>query len=315
MPVMRGARLLLTAALVGLAAAAARAHAPDAGPTGGVHGWSTEPLIVVPMLLLAGGYGLGIVRLWRRAGLGRGIPLGRALAFVGGYGALVAALLSPLDAAAETSFSLHMAQHMLLIVVAAPLLALASVGVALLTALPARVRVPVGRTFAAGGRLRRLRDGLTAVALATALHGLVIWAWHAPVLYQAALEDDLVHWLEHLTMLGSAVLFWWSAISGGRGQALGRGAGVAALFLAMLHTGFMGILITLAPQPLYEGYLTVAPFGLTALEDQQLAGIVMLVPGGLAYLLGGLALLAAWLNAAERRHPSRDRRELTRPVA
>jgi cytochrome c oxidase assembly factor CtaG len=103
-------------------------------------------------------------------------------------------------------------------------------------------------------------------------------------------------------MFGTAVVFWWSAFGAGRRAMLGFGAGVGALFLTMLHTGLLGILITLAPAPLYPSYAAATPWlGLGPLEDQQLAGIVMLIPGGLAYLAGGLALLAAWLAAAEAR--------------
>ncbi|MGH6913302.1 MAG: cytochrome c oxidase assembly protein, partial [Geminicoccales bacterium] len=137
--------------------------------------------------------------------------------------------------------------------------------------------------------------------LATAIHGAAIWLWHAPALYEAALEDDLVHYLEHLTMFGTAVLFWWAVLGARWRQPLGYGAGVAALFLTMLHTGLLGILITLAPTPLYQSYAAVPWTTLDPLEDQQLAGIVMLLPGGLIYLGAGLALLAAWLDAAGRR--------------
>jgi putative membrane protein len=109
-------------------------------------------------------------------------------------------------------------------------------------------------------------------------------------------------------MLGTGVLFWWSALDARRRAPLGYGAGVAALFLTMLHTGLLGILITLAPVPLYASYAAAAsPWGLSPLEDQQLAGIVMLLPGGLAYLGGGLALLSAWLSSASGRQPASRR--------
>jgi len=244
-------------------------------------------------------YGVGIARLWARAGVGRGVPVWRALACATGFAALFVALVSPLDAAAEVSFALHMAQHMLLIVVAAPLIVLGNGGVAMLSALPGRLRLPLGRAVASPW-LRRLRRWLFGVPVTTAVHGLVVWLWHAPALYEAALADALVHYLEHLTMFGTAVLFWWSVTTAWWRTPLGHGAGVGALFLTMLHSGLLGILITLASQPLYPSYAAAAPFAsLSPLEDQQVAGIVML-SGGFAYLAAGLALLALWLTPALR---------------
>ena len=299
MPVSGAMRLVLCLLPLLLVAAPVHAHVPESdGASSGT--WSAGPLVLIPLVALALLYTLGVLRLWRRAGVGRGVPVWRALAGAAGLATLAGALLSPLDAGAEASFALHMTQHMLLIVVAAPLLALGNVGVAVLAALPADLRVPLGRSFARRP-LRRLRGGLFAVPAATATHGATIWLWHAPALYEAALEDDLVHYLEHLTMLGTAVLFWWSVVGSRWRQPLGYGAGVAALFLTMLHTGLLGILITLAPAPLYPSYAAGQRTMLAPLEDQQLAGIVMLLPGGLVYLGAGLALLAAWLDAAGRR--------------
>jgi putative membrane protein len=290
-----------------LIAAPAHAHAPAAA--GDDHAplvwtWNADPVVLVPVLALVLLYVVGIARLWSRAGVGHGVPVWRALACAAGLAALFAALVSPLDAAAEASFALHMAQHMLLIVIAAPLMALGNFGVVALTALPGRVRVPLGRSFASAP-LRRVRAWLFAVPLATAVHGVVVWLWHAPRLYDAALAEPLIHYLEHLTMFGTAVVFWWSALGAGRRGMLGYGAGVGALFLTMLHSGLLGILITLAPAPLYAAYAGSTPWAtLSPLEDQQLAGIVMLIPGGLVYLMGGLGLLAVWLGAAEARTPA-----------
>ena len=287
-----------------LGATPAYAHAPGAiAPPAPIWAWSTDPLVLVPILILGLLYVVGIVRLWSRAGAGRGVPRWRALGYAVGLGALVAALVSPLDAAAEASFALHMAQHMLLIVVAAPLIVLGNLGVVALTALPGRLRVPLGRALASPW-LRRPRGWLLAVPVASAAHGLVVWLWHAPALYEAALADPLMHYLEHVTLFGTAVLFWWSVTSAWWRAPLGHGAGVAALFFTMLHSGLLGILITLAALPLYPSYAAAAPFAsLSPLEDQQVAGIIML-SGGFAYLAAALALLALWLTPARRDPPS-----------
>jgi putative membrane protein len=278
----------------------AQAHAP-AAPDHAYPAWTwnADPLVLVPVLAFGLLYAVGIARLWSRAGLGRGVPGPARARLRHGFAALCAALVSSLDAAAEVSFALHMAQHMLLIVVAARLIVLGNGGVAMLSALPARLRVPLGRAVASPW-LRRLRTWLFAVPITTAVHGLVVWLWHAPTLYEAALADPLVHYLEHLSMFGTAVLFWWSVTTAWWRTPLGHGAGVAALFLTMLHGGLLGILITLAPVPLYPSYAAVAPVAaLSPLEDEQVAGIIML-SGGFAYLAAGLALLALWLGPALR---------------
>jgi putative membrane protein len=287
-----------------LGAPPAYAHAPGASaPSAPVWTWNTDPLVLVPILTLVVLYVVGIVRLWSRAGAGRGVPLWRALGYAIGLAALFVALVSPLDAAAEASFALHMAQHMLLIVVAAPLIVLGNLGVVALTALPGRLRRPLGRAVASPW-LQRPRGWLFALPVATAMHGLVVWLWHAPALYEAALADPLVHYLEHLTMFGTAVLFWWSVTTAWWRTPLGHGAGVAALFFTMLHGGLLGILITLASLPLYPSYAAATSFAsLSPLEDQQVAGIVML-SGGFAYLAAALALLALWLTPALRDTPS-----------
>lgn len=290
-------RLLLAIALL-LPAATAKAHVSAGDPHG--HGWSADPLVLIPMSLVSSLYLLGILRLWRRAGVGRGIAPWRACLFALGMAALAVALLSPLDAAAEASFGAHMGQHMLLIVVAPPVMAFGSAGGALISGLPSSLRQPVAR-------MRHLRRMVATVPVATALHGATVWLWHAPALYEAALADDLIHYLEHATMFGTGFLFWWSVINARAIAPLGHGAGIAALFLTMLHSGLLGILITLAPVPLYANYIeAMAPGGLSPLEDQQLAGIVML-SGGFAYLIGALALVSAWLSAAAHRQSSRGR--------
>jgi putative membrane protein len=289
-------RLLLRIVPCLVLATPVQAHAPAASdPAHPAWSWSFDPLVLVPALTLALLYAVGIARLWSRAGVGRGLPAWRAAACVAGLAALFGALVTPLDAAAEVSFALHMTQHMLLVVVAAPLLALGNIGVVMLAGLPGGLRMSLGRVIASRP-LRRLRGWLLALPVTTAVHGVVVWLWHAPALYEAALADPLVHYLEHLAMLGSGVLFWWSVTTAWWRAPLGHGAGVGALFLTMLHSGMLGILITLAPVPLYPSYATAASLGsLSPLEDQQVAGIVMLA-GGFAYLAAGLVLLASWLN-------------------
>ena len=161
-------RALLPVVGFAMMAAPAKADAPAApSPAHPAWTWNADPVVLVPALTLGLLYAVGTARLWSRAGVGRGVPAWRALACATGFAALCSALISPLDAAAEGSFAAHMAQHMQLVVVAAPLIALANSGVAMLAALPGRLRVPLGRAVASP-RLRRLRSWLFAVPVATA---------------------------------------------------------------------------------------------------------------------------------------------------
>lgn len=260
--------------------------------------WTLDPWVWLPMAILSALHARGLVMLWpKRRVLSAAAP-GALVAFGGGMAALFFALIWPLDALGELSFAAHMAQHMLLIAVAAPLLVLAELALPVMLGVPRRWRRPL---VAMGGDLRGVMRFLLLPRIAFALHAAVIWVWHAPLLFDAALRWRWVHVLEHGAFFGSALLFW-AALSrlGRRG---GASPGVAALWcLAMLmHTGLLGALITFAPRLLYSGYAGGAAAALLPpLEDQQLAGLLMWIPAGVCYLVAGLGLGAAWLRASER---------------
>jgi putative membrane protein len=196
-----------------------------------------------------------------------------AWAFAGALLALFLALIWPLERLAATSFAAHMAQHMLLIGVAAPLIA----------ASRPKLRLLKGR-----GALLRPLLALARPRTAFFLHGAAIWLGHAPRVIEWSLEHRWVHALDHAAFVATAALFWWSLLSRGRAA-----AGESALWTlaTMLHTGALGALLAFAPRVLYRD---------TTLEDQQLAGLVMWIPGGLCYLAAGLAFAAAWLAGRER---------------
>lgn len=259
---------------------AARAHgdAPD------VAVWGSAGLI----LGLAMAYSLGVTRLWR-SGRGRGVHVWQAVCFGLGIAALVVALFGPIEALAERSFAAHMGQHMLLIAVAAPLLVVGA---------PIAV---FGALFSSKARKAIARGSAPAIVgrplLAFAVHGAVVWGWHAPVLFEAALRSEALHLLEHVTLLASALYFWWSLLYAGRARAGGFGTSALLALATMMHTGFLGALITFARRPLYAVY--VQP-GVDALADQQLAGLLMWIPGALVYLVAGLVLIGAWLRRARR---------------
>jgi cytochrome c oxidase assembly factor CtaG len=257
-----------------------------------------------PAALLAGFaclYLLGAAALWRRAGMGRGIAPWRAASFAGGWFALAGAALSPMHELGERLFSAHMIEHAILMLVAAPLIAVSQPALASLWALPEGARRRIGR-LAHSTRLARMSRWATDPLSATIIHGAVLWTWHLPGLFALAVADEGLHWLQHATFFGSALLFWWALI-GSRPRADGYGAATLFLFVTALHTGVLGALLVLARQPWYPADSeTLRHFGLTALEDQQLGGLVMWVPCGVIYTGAALALAGFWITRSARLH-------------
>lgn len=264
--------------------------------------WSPWDVAVFVSLAIAGSaYGVALARVWRRVGVGRAVRWWEALAFWIGWLVLLAALSPFLHDLSQISFAAHMTQHELLMLVAAPLVVLGRPLVAALWLVPDRwqrhistVRRPVLRTW------RRLTAPLTVLLL----HGVVVWAWHVPALFEAALHSESVHAVQHLSFFVTAALFWWALVHGRYGR-LGYGVAVIFVFLTAVHTSLLGALLTFAPQTWYATYESSAHLhGLTALEDQQLAGLLMWVPSGAVFMVCGLALFAAWLGDAARRSPN-----------
>ena len=184
--------------------------------------------------------------------------------------------------------------------VAAPLVVLGRPVVAFLWALPVRWARRVGGWGRAGWFQRGWR-GLTNPLAAWGLHALALWVWHVPALFEATLRSDLVHTAQHVSFLGSALLFWWALVHGPRGL-MGYGAAVLYLFTTSVHSGVLGALITFAGSVLYPAYTEMTEsWGLTAIEDQQLGGLIMWVPAGVIYIVAGLALCAGWMRESERK--------------
>ena len=243
-------------------------------------------------------YAAGIVRLWRHAGFGRGIRPFDVIAFCAGWLTLVVALSSRLDDLSEQSQMAHMIQHELLMVIAAPLIAISLPLVATLWAMPTRIRrraINVASTHVIA-RVWRLTTLPVSVFL---LYGVVLWVWHMPALYDAALEHEPVHVVQHLCFFGTATLFWWG-IAHGRYGRVGYGAAVVYVFATAVHSGVLGALITFSPNVWYAPYIESHHAGTSALEDQQLAGLLMWIPAGITFIAGGLILFAAWLRESDR---------------
>jgi putative membrane protein len=258
--------------------------------------WNLDPVLLGGLLLTAWAYWRG-----QTSGPRRPIDTWRARCFTGALVALGLALLSPLDALSNALASAHMVQHLLLLLVAAPLLALSAPSSAILRGSPLALR-------RASGRWRR-RLGLTHGHLGALRHPAavwllsvgVIWFWHAAAPYDATLDNQLLHVLEHASFLVTAVLFW-QVVVGVRGAArVSGGLGVLLVFAMAMQSVFLSVLLTFARTPWYSGYAaTTAPWGLDPLTDQRLAGVIMWIPAGVIYLVVALALLVTWIRATER---------------
>ena len=269
--------------------------------------WNFEPVLLLALLLPAILYAWGTAHCWHRAGVGHGVRWDSALAFGAGMAALAAALLSPLDALSEALFTAHMVQHLLLLLVAPPLFVLGRPMVAWLWALSPPQRRAVGGFWRSAEWLRRGWRLLTLPPLVWLLHTGLIWGWHTPLLYQAALRHEYVHIAEHACFFGAALLLWWAVLDPPGGPR-GYGISILAIFLTALQGGILGALLTFSPMLWYPIYAPLtAPWGLTPLADQQLAGVIMWVPSGVVYLGTVLGLFVAWLAAVERGVRLRER--------
>lgn len=268
------------------------------GGAGTLSGWDQAAL--AGALALAGGYVVGLARLWGRAGAGGGVPRWGAAAAALGWLALLLALSPPLAPLADLLFAAHMGQHELLMLVAAPLLVLGQPLLVLLWALPAR-----GRELAAARvrrpAVQRLWRRLTGALAVLLLQAVVLWGWHARPAFETALRHEGLHALQHATFFGAAALFWWSLVHGRFGR-LGYGAGVLVVFLTAMHSGLLGALLTVADVPWYPTHAArAAAHGASPAADQQLAGLLMWVPAGVLLTVAALALFAAWLGQLGRR--------------
>ncbi len=255
-------------------------------------------LLAIGFLLMIGAlYALGTARLRARGAHQRSFE---PIAFGIGWLTLIVSILPPLDAWAIVRFSAHMVQHELMMLVGAPLVMFGRPVPVWLAALPRPWSARAAKILQSSAT-RGAWNGVTAPVVAWALHGGAIWLWHLPALYDAAVENEAIHLVEHSMFVGTAIVFWWGMLYGRYGRA-GYGAAVFYVFTTAVHTGILGAIVTFARAPLYSAYLApAASHGIDALGDQQVAGLIMWVPAGLVLTTLGIALFAAWLGEAERR--------------
>lgn len=280
-----------------------------AAPLGRAHGdpplidapwwmqWDFDPVIVINLAAIAALYACGLHRLKTQRAEHATVNRRQVAAFVAALVFLVIALLSPVARLAGDLLWVHMVQHMVLMNVAAPLFVLGAPGRVMLWVLNPAERAALGRT-----RLALARRGVPRylfwqpVAL-WALFAVVLWVWHLPRLYEAALRSPMVHDLQHLMFFVASALFWRVLFDPIGRLRMTPAPAVLYLFFTSLHATVLGVFMAMAPRlwyPTYHG--RTEPWGVSALEDQQLAGYIMWMPACMAYALIAAIVFAKWLQ-------------------
>jgi cytochrome c oxidase assembly factor CtaG len=250
-----------------------------------IESWTLDPWVAAPLALATGVYLTGWLRL--HAQVPQRFGPGRLAAFLGGLTAIAVALASPLHALGAQLLQAHMVQHLLLMMVAPPLIWLGAPLLPLLHGLPRRLlRTPAGRLFASP-RLARSCRWLVHPAVAWVLFVGSTWAWHTPTLYGRALASEVWHYAQHTCFLATALAFWWPVVQPWPSKPLvPPWAIVFYLVLADLQNTVLSAWLVFTERLIYPSY-AVAPrlWGISALDDQAAAGAIMWVPGSVAFLL------------------------------
>lgn len=257
--------------------------------------WQWDPLLLAGLATIAWLYSQGVKTIWWRSGVGQGITPWQALAFNGGLTALFLAFISPLAALSSDLFIAHMAQHLLLILVAAPLLVLGNAPAALAWALPKWVHRWLGYWWRQQSDLHLIGRLFLRPGMIGGLHLVALWLWQAPYVYKVALHDPLVHGGQHGVFLVAAMLFWQLLFSTKRPDPLPVTMTLRLVATTALAGVLLGLLITFVPILGYPVYTpTALRWGLTAVADQQLAGLSLASTMGLVYFGITIAYWRTW---------------------
>jgi cytochrome c oxidase assembly factor CtaG len=209
------------------------------------------------------------------------------------------ALMSPVDVLGSQLFTLHMVQHVLVMMFVPPLLWLSNPLPFVLWGLPGPLRPMAGAQLAPGKPVRNVLRAVSSPGLLWLVSIIILWGWHDPNLYNLALENSWVHDLQHLTFFGVSMLYWWNVIGAGPRvrKSLPAAARIAFALAAVPATMLAGIVIAFSPEPIYTYYEAMPRlWGLSVLDDQRLAGVIMWIPGSMMYLLTALILVARWMG-------------------
>jgi cytochrome c oxidase assembly factor CtaG/cytochrome c2 len=278
--------------------------------------WSWEPWVLASLAIAAVWYGLGLRRLvWDRGeGTPRFIRRSQAAAFAGGLSVLFLALVSPIDTVGEQLFSVHMVQHLLLMLAAPPLLAWGRPAIVMLWAFPPAGRRRIGRSPPILVLSLIARAATGPVAAPILFCGAFVF-WHLPRPYGWALADAGIHVIEHMSFFLTGLAFWSAVIGPSGHRRVDYGAALLMVAATALLSCLPGALMIFAPRPLYPMHAAgAAAWGLTLLQDQSLAGLVMWIPAGAVYVAAIAWLFVLWLREAERRVSFRIRKAALIPA-
>ncbi|MDP6605483.1 MAG: cytochrome c oxidase assembly protein [Dehalococcoidia bacterium] len=267
--------------------------------------WNFDPEVIVPVVLAGLLYVNGLRR-WRDRS--RSHPPWRTALYFGGLALLLLAVESPLDYLGEHHFTFHMAQHELLLMLAVPMILLGAPTTPSLLGMPRRLRMGVVRRLAGAEPVRRLYRFVTSPLIAVALLTALLWAWHlAPGWYDAALENALVHDLQHISYVVAGLLFWWNVIDPAPLKArLPYPLRMAYLLIGGTPKHFLGALVTFA-DPLYDVYQEVEPvFALSVPDDQVIGGLIMWAWSQMMHLIVIAAVFFIWARRAEAEQQALD---------
>jgi putative membrane protein len=228
--------------------------------------------------------------------------LWRPVLYILGLVILGIALMSPLDVVGSQLFFLHMIQHVLMMSIVPPLLLLANPLPYFLWGLPAGARRPLGSVLGRRGNLRAALRKFTGPGIVWIGFVILYLGWHDPMLYNAALESELVHDLEHISFFGVAMLYWWHIT--GAGPVVHKPLPVIGRFfyvlLAIPPNMIAGMAIAFSQSPIYSHYEAMPRiWNMSVMSDQRLAGVIMWVPGSMMYIVAALVAIASWLQDEE----------------
>ena len=268
--------------------------------------WNTDPELLIPVALLTALYLRGVC-VWRDRS--REHARWRTASYLAGMAILVATIESPLDALAEHHFTIHMIQHELLMMFVAPLILLGAPTTPVLRGLPRALRRRLVRPLASSAAVYRAYRFVTHPLVALVVFTAILWGWHlAPGWYDAALEHDALHQLQHLSFTFGAVLLWWNVLDPKPLRSrMGYVTRMGFLVVASTPKSFLGALIVFAEHPLYDFYAEIEPIlALTPIEDQGLGGTLMWVPSQMMFLIAIGLVFAVWAHKSEQRQCAED---------
>lgn len=261
--------------------------------------WKWDPLIMISLTVLGLLYASGCYRMFRKT-TQNVVRKPHVIAYFSGLFALVIALLSPVDVLGADLFWMHMIQHMIIMTVAAPLMAAAAPDFVVIWALP----LPWRKTL---GKIKQRVDAwqspwylLWQPLVLWPLFAFILWIWHLPRFYEAALQDYWVHAFQHIGFFVIAFLFWRVLLDPISRLRLSTGMGILYLFATSMHAMLLGVFMTLSPRVWYPSHLlTTERWGVSALEDQQVAGLIMWMPACMIYVIVTGYIFFEWFQKSQ----------------